>query len=236
MSPIDYRALRADDVDAVFETARLAWQFTYATIFDPACIDQFVRTNYPPYRLRSLVPLVAAQRMLFDVALDNQRVIGFFNIGPTSRGAELFRIYLTPTHIGMGVVGFSSAAKSSCGHEASSPTTASFTRTTSLASASMCVNASGTSPAQIGRLSGAWRRPSLETIAPTCVPWGGLHLRARGGPALGMISPGGVSRQGDCPADTARPLPMSPDTSGRSQSTVGGGDRALKAIGRVTLR
>jgi ribosomal protein S18 acetylase RimI-like enzyme len=103
MSPIDYRALRADDVDDVFETARLAWQFTYATIFDPAFIDQFVRTNYAPDRLRSLVPLVAAQQMLFDVALDNQRVIGFCNIGPTSRGAELFRIYLTPTHIGMGV-------------------------------------------------------------------------------------------------------------------------------------
>src|SRR5262245_31744487 len=52
---------------AVFETARVAWQFTYATIFDPAFIDQFARPHYVPDLLQSLVPLVAAQRMFFDV-------------------------------------------------------------------------------------------------------------------------------------------------------------------------
>jgi hypothetical protein len=55
MSAICYRALCADDMDAVFETARVAWQFTYATIFDPGFIDQFVRPNCAPDRLRSLV-------------------------------------------------------------------------------------------------------------------------------------------------------------------------------------
>src|SRR5262245_5863736 len=104
MTAICYRALCADDVDAVFETARVAWQFTYATIFDPAFIDQFVRTHYAPDRLQSLVALVAAQRMFFDVALDGDQVIGFCNLGPTPRGgAELFRIYLRPVYIGTGV-------------------------------------------------------------------------------------------------------------------------------------
>src|SRR5262249_21950273 len=35
MNAISYRALRTDDADGVFEAARDAWQFTYATIFDP---------------------------------------------------------------------------------------------------------------------------------------------------------------------------------------------------------
>jgi hypothetical protein len=61
MSEIRYRALRAQDVDAVFEAAREAWQFTYATIFDATFIDQFVRTHYAPERLSALVPLVVAR-------------------------------------------------------------------------------------------------------------------------------------------------------------------------------
>ena len=98
MSPISYRALRADDVDGVFDAARVAWQFTYATIFDPAFIDHFVRRHYAPDRLGSLVPLVAARRMFFDVAVDGEQIIGFCNVGPTPRGgAELFRIYLRPS-------------------------------------------------------------------------------------------------------------------------------------------
>jgi hypothetical protein len=54
MSSISYRALRAEEVGAVFDAAREAWQFTYATIFDPVFIDQFVRTNYAPDRLSAL--------------------------------------------------------------------------------------------------------------------------------------------------------------------------------------
>jgi hypothetical protein len=45
MSSIRYRALRTEDGDAVFDAAREAWQFTYATIFDVVFIDQLVRTN-----------------------------------------------------------------------------------------------------------------------------------------------------------------------------------------------
>src|SRR5262245_50770988 len=103
MNAISYRPIRAEDADAVFDVARAAWQFTYATIFDPEFIDQFVRTNYAPDRLTALVPLVAAQRMFFDVAVDGEQIIGFCNIGATPRGAELFRIYLTPAYLRAGI-------------------------------------------------------------------------------------------------------------------------------------
>ena len=103
MDAIVYRSLQTSDVDAVFAVARDAWQFTYATIFDPAFIDQFVRTHYAPERLRALVPLVEASQMFFDVALDAEQIIGFCNIGMTTRGAELFRIYLRPASIGRGI-------------------------------------------------------------------------------------------------------------------------------------
>jgi hypothetical protein len=103
MDAIVYRSLQTSDVDAVFAVARDAWQFTYATIFDPAFIDQFVRTNYAPERLRALVPLVEAHQMFFDVALDADQIIGFCNIGMTARGAKLFRIYLRLPYIGRGI-------------------------------------------------------------------------------------------------------------------------------------
>jgi ribosomal protein S18 acetylase RimI-like enzyme len=101
MSQISYREVQPGDVDAVFDAAYEAWRFTYARIFDTAFIDRFVRTNYAPDRLRALVPLVSAQRMFFDVALDDDRIVGFCNIGVTARGAELLRIYLRPAYIGM---------------------------------------------------------------------------------------------------------------------------------------
>jgi ribosomal protein S18 acetylase RimI-like enzyme len=103
MDAIVYRSLQTSDVDAVCAVAREAWQFTYATLFDPAFIDQFVRTHYAPERLRALVPLVEAHQMFFDVALDADQIIGFCNIGMTARGAELFRIYLRPAYIGRGI-------------------------------------------------------------------------------------------------------------------------------------
>jgi hypothetical protein len=103
MSSISYRPLQAEDVDAVFDAAWEAWRFTYATIFDAVFVDQFVRTNYAPDRLRTLVPAVAAQQMFFDLALEGDHIVGFCHIGVTPRGAELFRIYLTPPYIGMGV-------------------------------------------------------------------------------------------------------------------------------------
>ncbi|MCS6938185.1 MAG: GNAT family N-acetyltransferase [Roseiflexus sp.] len=103
MSTIVYRPLITNDADAVFAVAQEAWRFTYASIFDPAFIDQFVSTNYAPAHLRALVHLVDSNALFFDVALDANRVIGFCNAGMTPQGAQLFRIYLLPTYIGRGI-------------------------------------------------------------------------------------------------------------------------------------
>ena len=102
MNTITYRPFASTDGDAVFAVAQAAWQFTYATIFDATFIEQFVRTNYAADRLNALAPLVAAQQIFFDVAVDGEEIIGFCNIGLTPQGAQLFRIYLHPTAIGQG--------------------------------------------------------------------------------------------------------------------------------------
>ena len=100
-----------------------------ATIFDSAFIYQFVRSNYAPDRLRALVPVVSAQQMFFDVALDGDHILGFCNIAVTPRGAELFRIYVRPATLGRELeAGSSSAVNTSCGHDASRPTIASSRR------------------------------------------------------------------------------------------------------------
>lgn len=76
MNTIIYRPFTSTDGDAVFVVAQAAWQFTYATIFDATFIEQFVRTNYAPARLNALAPLVAAQQIFFDVAVDGEEIIG----------------------------------------------------------------------------------------------------------------------------------------------------------------
>lgn len=103
MDVISYRSLQSNDADAVFTVAREAWLFTYANIFDLAFIDQFTCTNYASEHLRALVPLVEANRIFFDLALDAEQIIGFCNIGVAARGAQLFRMYLRPAYIGHGI-------------------------------------------------------------------------------------------------------------------------------------
>lgn len=105
MRTITYRPFSSTDGDAVFAVAQAAWRFTYAAIFDSTFIDQFTRTNYASERLNALAPLVAAQEIFFDVAVDGDQVVGFCNIGLTPQGAQLFRIYLHPAMIGQGIGG-----------------------------------------------------------------------------------------------------------------------------------
>jgi len=105
MPTITYRTFQPDDAEAVHATAAEAWQFTYATIFTPAFIEQFVQTYYAPDRLRETAAHIATGRTWFEVALDGNQVVGFCQVGITDRGAELWRIYLRPLYIGQGVGG-----------------------------------------------------------------------------------------------------------------------------------
>lgn len=100
---ITYRSFSAADADAVCVVAHTAWAYTYAEIFTPAFIAGYVGTHYTPERLCELLPLIEAGRMMFDVAIADNTVVGFCNLGVTKLGPELFRIYLLPKQIGQGI-------------------------------------------------------------------------------------------------------------------------------------
>lgn len=100
---ITYRPFTGEDADAVADVARVAWAWTYAGIFAPEFIVQFVATHYAPERLQALAPAVAAGHVAFDLVLDGEKVVGFCNLGSTAHGAELWRIYLLPTYVGRGI-------------------------------------------------------------------------------------------------------------------------------------
>ncbi len=103
MRTIAYRPIRMCDADAVFAVAQEAWRFTYASIFDPVFIEQFVSRNYAPEQLRALALRVDSNDLFFDIAVEADQVVGFCNIGVTAQGAQLFRIYLLPAYIGRGI-------------------------------------------------------------------------------------------------------------------------------------
>lgn len=100
---VTYRPFTAADAAAVCTVARAAWEVTYADIFTPAFIAGYVGTHYTPERLCELVPLVEDGHMAFDVAVADDAVVGFCNLGLTRVGPELFRIYLLPAQIGRGI-------------------------------------------------------------------------------------------------------------------------------------
>jgi ribosomal protein S18 acetylase RimI-like enzyme len=103
MNAITCRTLQADDADTVYAIAAEAWRFTYDGIFTPAFIDQFVQTNYAPEQLRRAAARAASGDTHFEVALDEDQLIGLCQLGITAQGAKLFRIYLRPHYIGQGV-------------------------------------------------------------------------------------------------------------------------------------
>jgi ribosomal protein S18 acetylase RimI-like enzyme len=100
---IELRSIKESDIDDIKEVALSAWNFTYKDIFPQKYIDDYVEKNYSKESLVSLIPKVTAGEQLFDVALENSRIIGFCSVGLTSEGFRLYRIYLLPRYIGKGV-------------------------------------------------------------------------------------------------------------------------------------
>jgi diamine N-acetyltransferase len=98
-----YRSFTEADAAAVHDVVLESWKYTYRTIFDSAFIENFVRNNYAPERLTSLVPRIQNGEMFFHLAVIESQVVGFCNIGITAQGAQLFRIYLLPSYIGQGI-------------------------------------------------------------------------------------------------------------------------------------
>ena len=97
------RQFTGEDADGVYAAALEAWQYTYGNIFDAQFIENFVRTNYAPERLATVVPRLESGQMFFHVAVCDSQIAGFCHIGITDHGAELFRIYLRPSYIGQGI-------------------------------------------------------------------------------------------------------------------------------------
>src|SRR5262245_59364337 len=102
MSAIIYRNFQPEDAEMVQQTAREGWEYTYNTIFTEEFIANFINTNYHPEQLRRLAAIAETNTHFFDVALDDDVVIGFCHIGLTPR-PQLYRIYLRPAYIGKGI-------------------------------------------------------------------------------------------------------------------------------------
>lgn len=103
MAEITFRQFRAEDARAVQSVALESWLYTYQNIFDEWFILDFINSHYTPDKLLDLLPQIEAERMFFEVALRDEKVIGFCNTGITAQGAELYRIYLQPSFIGQGL-------------------------------------------------------------------------------------------------------------------------------------
>lgn len=103
MTDIIYRPFTARDAPAVFQVALEAWRYTYRGLYDAAYIETFVHTHYAPDRLAVLVPQVQSRAIFFEVAVQQEQIVGYCHLGFTKRGAELFRLYLLPASIGQGI-------------------------------------------------------------------------------------------------------------------------------------
>jgi diamine N-acetyltransferase len=103
MAVITYRSFVAADAETVQAIAREAWHHAYPHLFTPRVIDDYIDEHYAPEQLRALVPELESGRQFFQVAVDDEQVIGFCHLGLTDRGAQLFRIYLRPPYVGQGV-------------------------------------------------------------------------------------------------------------------------------------
>lgn len=100
---IEFRSINEFDIDAIRQVAQISWGFTYKDIFSQKYINDFVAKNYSQESLGSLIPRVIAGEQFFDIAVNNRKLVGFCNIGLTSKEYRLHRIYLLPEYMGKGV-------------------------------------------------------------------------------------------------------------------------------------
>jgi ribosomal protein S18 acetylase RimI-like enzyme len=110
-----YRELNREDIRQVQEVALKAWRRTYRHIYSPSSIEHQVSNYYSTENLEGILQGVRQKKLYFQVAIDNERIVGYVNGGrngdpflPKGRahktsGWELFRIYLLPDYIGRGI-------------------------------------------------------------------------------------------------------------------------------------
>lgn len=75
-----YRKLEVDDVESVRNVARISWETTYAEVYDPGFIRDFIEANYSLESLRQIASIVALGERIFEVALQASRIVGFCDL------------------------------------------------------------------------------------------------------------------------------------------------------------
>jgi ribosomal protein S18 acetylase RimI-like enzyme len=94
MSRIVVTKATPEDVEAIQRVAGLSWRATYAGIFPPEFIEDFLQRAYNQEALRQAI---SEEGSLFLTACDVRGVIGFAQTGFLRNGiAELFRLYVQP--------------------------------------------------------------------------------------------------------------------------------------------
>lgn len=102
MAAITYRKMHLEDAEMIIQTALEGWEYTYKDIFSPDFIQNYISNSYSLERLQGIAPAVAENRLFFDVAVAEEIIVGFCNIGLKPH-PELYRIYLRPAYIGKGI-------------------------------------------------------------------------------------------------------------------------------------
>jgi GNAT superfamily N-acetyltransferase len=88
----------------VKDCARKAWQFTYANIFTPARIDEYIEKFYSEQSDRDAEQLMLEGLVRYTVALDeSENLVGFHSASVRMLLPELTRLYILPEKIGMGL-------------------------------------------------------------------------------------------------------------------------------------
>ena len=103
MADVILRPIVELDSPKIYAVALEAWRFTYRGIFPQEFIDTFVKKHYSAEAIVPLFPRMEAGTLFFHVAEDEQGIVGFCNIGISEEGAQLFRIYLLPSHMRRGI-------------------------------------------------------------------------------------------------------------------------------------
>jgi ribosomal protein S18 acetylase RimI-like enzyme len=89
---------------AVKDCARKAWQFTYAKIFTPAQIDEYIEKFYSEQSERDAEQLISEGLVRYVVAIDEAgNLLGFHSASVRMLLPELTRIYILPETIGEGL-------------------------------------------------------------------------------------------------------------------------------------
>lgn len=103
MTSIVVRDALPADAARIGEVARASWTDTYAAIFEPAFIEEFLAEAYDAEALAHAAQDARADAdRHFLVAERDGRVIAYAQFGRGPRGPELWRIYADPAHYGTG--------------------------------------------------------------------------------------------------------------------------------------